>query len=241
MSMNKFDILVVGELNVDLILSEIPVRPPDTRERPEHGRPRPLPQGLRPETSTSLGDVTRALLPDVSSRFQPESSRFLAPEGVEVESGGDLALPLGDLALPLGDTERPEGDPARPLGDPERPEGDPARPGPVAIDEIFASLPARFDAEAASAAGASVVYHIGLSSPEREDWSITISEGALEVEPGKPLAPDATLLMSAEDWAAFVGGRLSDKSGILTGRIKVRGSKLEAMLLKSYFRFGPQG
>ncbi|MBM3274126.1 MAG: SCP2 sterol-binding domain-containing protein [Candidatus Sericytochromatia bacterium] len=249
--------------------------------------PGPLPQGLRSETSRNLGDVTKVLLPDVSTKFQPETSRFLQP-GADADEDADAGG-----AVPAGDPLQSSRPPARESSAPDVQRLDAAagtepgvgaeteasanRPSTLAgrkrhdtiarklsqvldedsaaakrstdhgesaaaaagPDEIFALLSSRFDSDAAQAAGASVSYHIAITGPEQSDWSIGIQDGELTIEPGKPLAPDATLLLSADDWTALVHGQLSDKSAILTGRIKVRGSKPEAMLLKTYFRFGP--
>ncbi len=215
-------------------LGEIPMRKPAQVEDKLEGRPAQLPQALRPGTAKLLGDVTRAFLPDLSSQFQPETSRFLEPPPESHTAGAgpspaEVSQPPATRSVDV---------PPNPERAAAQDEGDDLMDEP-SVDDVFASLPDRFDAEAADAAGASVVYHIAIAGPEQDDWSISIQDGELTVEPGKPLAPDSMLIMSAADWAALVSGRLSDKSGILTGRIKVRGSKPEAMLLKTYFRFGP--
>ncbi|MBM3267277.1 MAG: SCP2 sterol-binding domain-containing protein [Candidatus Sericytochromatia bacterium] len=206
-------------------IGEIPTRLPPPPEAPRDKGPT-LPEALRPHTSRQLGDVTRTFLPDVSQQLQPEASSYL-----------EQAQPAAPPARPPTTSRKRHDTIARKLDVPEPGAAEAEPPGPTPA-EIMATLPDRFDAESAQAAGAAVSYHIAITAPEPSDWSISIQDGELTIEPGKPLAPDATLLLTARDWAALVAGELSDKSAILTGRIKVRGSKPEALLLKTYFRFG---
>lgn len=221
---------------------------------------------LRPEASRALEPATPEAAPPETPVTQPTPGQAWAShEAAPPTTAPQEPVEPRGAMLPGESTIATHGDPPRPAGLPgagspeatggntaagravlgKAPADDAADPDATdlddlpSVDEVFASLPDRFDREAAEAGGASVVYHIAIDSPEQDDWSISIQDGDLVVEPGRPLAPDATLIMSARDWAALILGRLSDKAAILTGRIKVRGSKPDALLLKTYFRLGP--
>ena len=99
------------------------------------------------------------------------------------------------------------------------------------LQEIFAKIPERFDAEAWGDQDA--VLQFDVTGDEGGQWYIAVKGGALSVTEGRADSPDMTLTTSAEDLKAIMDGELNAVSAFMQGRLQVDGDMSLAMKLQS--------
>ncbi len=104
---------------------------------------------------------------------------------------------------------------------------------PTTVDELFQSLPSKFDKEAADDIEA--VYQFDLSGPHGGHYQVLIQDGTCVIREGRHPDPHVTLSMAAEDCMKVLNGQLSGPAIMMTGRLQISGDVGLAMQLKSLF------
>jgi len=104
---------------------------------------------------------------------------------------------------------------------------------PTNLKEIFDSLPAQIDKEAAEDMDA--VYQFDLQGPQSGQYQLLVRNGACVVKEGSHADPHVTLSMAGEDCIKVLTGQLSGMAMAMSGRLQIAGSIELAMQLKSLF------
>ncbi|OQW31308.1 MAG: hypothetical protein A4E19_20270 [Nitrospira sp. SG-bin1] len=104
---------------------------------------------------------------------------------------------------------------------------------PKTIKEVFESLPAKLDKEAAEDLEA--VYQFDLRGSQGGQYHLLVQNGACVVKDGTHADPHVTLSMTGEDCIGVLSGKLSGMTMAMSGRLQVTGDIGLAMQLKSLF------
>jgi len=119
-------------------------------------------------------------------------------------------------------------------GKPDDEAGDEAGGG-SAVEEVFAGMPAAFQAGAAE--GVEVIFLFRISGEGGGDWHAVIADQTCEVHEGAHDAPTTTILMEAEDFVALIGGQLNAMMAYTSGKLKIEGDLMKSQLIEKLFRF----
>jgi Fe-S-cluster-containing hydrogenase component 2 len=98
--------------------------------------------------------------------------------------------------------------------------GNGLRPG--TIPAFLAGL--RLTFQPGKAAGLSVVYHFTFTGKEAKRATVTIKDGALQVQGGHQGLADLRVTADSETWLGFLAKQRSLLWALLTGRIRIKGS-----------------
>lgn len=104
---------------------------------------------------------------------------------------------------------------------------------PQTIQNLFASLPSHFNAEAVP--GLSATYQFNLSGAQGGHYHVIVRERACSIHEGLHHAPDVTFSMTAEDCLLIMSGKLNGVTAALSGRVTLAGDMALALHLKSIF------
>lgn len=104
---------------------------------------------------------------------------------------------------------------------------------PNTVKDLFRSLPAKLDADAAEDLEA--IYQFDLSGPQGGHYLVKIRDGTCEVEEGTHPDPHVTLSMVGEDCLKILSGELSGPAVVMSGRLRISGDLGLAMQLKALF------
>ena len=106
----------------------------------------------------------------------------------------------------------------------------------MSVADIFNNMPGRFQAD--KAAGATMGILFDLSGDEGGQYYVNIADGQLNVSQGAPAtAPQATVKMTADDFAAMSSGGLNPMMAFMSGKIKVDGDLNSVMKFQSLVGF----
>ena len=78
-------------------------------------------------------------------------------------------------------------------------------------------------------------YQWELTGPNGGQWWIEVNDGKFKLERGKIDKPDVTFVASDQTWVALSNGTMKGTWAVLTGRLKVRGSRDLARKLDEIF------
>ncbi len=98
--------------------------------------------------------------------------------------------------------------------------------------ELFEEIGKKASANPAKLAGLNANFQFELSGDDGGTFHANIANGAAEVGPGATKA-NVTILMSAADFKAMVGGTLNATQAFMTGKLKIQGDMSLAMRLQS--------
>ncbi len=98
--------------------------------------------------------------------------------------------------------------------------------------EYFDTLDTRFIADAAAGVQATIVYDIAGDGGGQ--WTVTVEDGALAVEPGAVDGPTVTIKMKADHYVDMVNGDLDGTRAFMTRKLKVAGSIPMAQKMKKF-------
>ena len=101
------------------------------------------------------------------------------------------------------------------------------------LNDFFAQLPERFNADQAGDMEAAIQFD--LDGAGGGQWWAKIAGGAIETGAGAVEAPAMTLKCAAADWAAITQGELNPVSAFMQGKIKIEGDMSLAMKLQALF------
>jgi putative sterol carrier protein len=113
---------------------------------------------------------------------------------------------------------------------------------PVVLGEIFRRLPDFVDREKAAGTRLCIGLRLtGSASGEVERYVVTVDRGVATVVEGvgedEAGARDATITCEGHDFLRLATGHLSAVTGVLKGRLKVRGDKAKALAFASVIDF----
>ena len=100
------------------------------------------------------------------------------------------------------------------------------------VEEIFAEMPNRIDSSKLAGIDMSIVFD--LSGDGGGQWTLTVADGAANVEKGAGADPTATLKMAASDYQAMATGNLNPMTAFMTGKVKVEGDLSAVMKMQSF-------
>ena len=103
----------------------------------------------------------------------------------------------------------------------------------AALDDIFAQMPARLNADAA--AGLDCVLQYDLTGDASRSSYATIREGVCTVSEGSHDSPSMTLTMEAADFVALISGELDGMAAFMGGKLKISGDMSLAMKMQTLF------
>ncbi|MBI2568061.1 MAG: SCP2 sterol-binding domain-containing protein [Candidatus Schekmanbacteria bacterium] len=87
----------------------------------------------------------------------------------------------------------------------------------LTCDKIFSTMPARFNAGAATGWTANVQFEI--SGDGGGEWTVAVDNGSCAVHVGKVGAPTATVKVDAATYVGIVSGTVDGQMAFLTGKI----------------------
>ena len=107
----------------------------------------------------------------------------------------------------------------------------------TSIDDVFASYPARFNADKAKDMDDRV--HMNLTGDNARDVTLYVHHGELTIEEGAPAEePTLRLTADADNWLAIENGELNPMMAMMTRKVKMDGSVPFATKFMSLFGYG---
>ena len=103
---------------------------------------------------------------------------------------------------------------------------------PVVLGEVFRRFPEFIDAHKARRLRLSVGFRVGgRTDGELDRYVVHVADGACRVETDPPEGErrDATLTLDGADFLRLATGQLNPVTGVLTGRLKVKGDRAKAL------------
>jgi putative sterol carrier protein len=111
---------------------------------------------------------------------------------------------------------------------PNKPSGDNVVP-----QDVFNGMRESFRADKAQ--GVQLRYQWDLSGPNGGQWWIEVNNGRYKMGRGKIDNPNVTFVASDKTWVDISNGKLKGSWAVITGRLKVQGSKSAARKLDDIF------
>ncbi|MBI3357740.1 MAG: SCP2 sterol-binding domain-containing protein [Nitrospirae bacterium] len=104
---------------------------------------------------------------------------------------------------------------------------------PTTVKELFDSLPAKLDKDAAE--DLDVVYQFDLGGAQSGQYQLLVKNGTCVVKEGSHADPHVTISMTGEDCIKVLNGQLNGAVMAMSGRLQISGDLGLAMQLKSLF------
>jgi putative sterol carrier protein len=104
---------------------------------------------------------------------------------------------------------------------------------PTTVKELFDSLPAKLDKDAAE--DLDVVYQFDLGGAQSGQYQLLVKNGTCVVKEGTHTDPHVTISMTGEDCIKVLNGQLNGAVMAMSGRLQISGDLGLAMQLKSLF------
>ena len=104
----------------------------------------------------------------------------------------------------------------------------------MSAGEVFAKMPEAFQPGAAQ--GVDAVFQYKLSGSGGGEWHLIVKGGELQVVEGGHANPTTTILMDANDFVAFVEGKLNAMKAYTSGKLKIEGDVAKSQLLQRMFK-----
>ena len=99
--------------------------------------------------------------------------------------------------------------------------------------DVFDGMRESFRAD--KARGVNLRYQWDLSGPNGGQWWIEVNNGQYKMGRGRTNDPDVTFVASDKTWVDISNGKLKGSWAVITGRLKIRGSKSAARKLGDIF------
>ena len=103
----------------------------------------------------------------------------------------------------------------------------------MTIDELFETMPDRFNSAAAEGLTKTIQWNI--TGEETGVWAFQIVDGVGQLIPGGVESPDATFTTKGKHWIAIAEGKLDPMKAFMTGKLKVNGDMMLAMKVPQFF------
>ncbi|HEU5139296.1 MAG TPA: SCP2 sterol-binding domain-containing protein [Bacillales bacterium] len=101
------------------------------------------------------------------------------------------------------------------------------------MDEVFANIEKRLQANPDPIEGMEAVYQFDLSGDEIETYQLHLSNGKAWVGQEESSSADCLIKMKQKDFMEMLLGRLNGTTAFMTGKLKVKGSMGLAMKLQN--------
>nr|WP_242679823.1 SCP2 sterol-binding domain-containing protein [Nocardioides sp. IC4_145] len=108
---------------------------------------------------------------------------------------------------------------------------------PVVLEEVFRRLPSFVDGRKAAGLDLVVGFRLGGGPGEPDRYVVTLRDGVATVSRDDEGTRDATIVCEAADFLRLATGHLGAVTGVLKGRLGVKGDKAKALQLASVIRF----
>ncbi len=93
------------------------------------------------------------------------------------------------------------------------------------IDEVIASMPERFCADASLGVNATYQWHVQKGNGDQDrDFCICVEDGSFKVVEGRVNSPSVTLKADLETYLRLVNGELKAMTAIMTRRLSIYGN-----------------
>ena len=99
------------------------------------------------------------------------------------------------------------------------------------VNEFFEALPARVDPARTTGVNKTYVFDISGAGV----WTVTVTDGGVEVTEGDTGGSDVTISSSAENFERILSGEQKAERAYMTGKIKIKGDMGAAMKLQKLF------
>lgn len=103
----------------------------------------------------------------------------------------------------------------------------------VVPQDVFDGMRESFRAD--KARDVNLRYQWDLSGPTGGQWWIEVNNGRYKMGRGRTNNPDVTFVASDKTWVDISNGKLKGSWAVMTGRLKIRGSKSAARKLGDIF------
>ncbi|MEE9612092.1 MAG: SCP2 sterol-binding domain-containing protein, partial [Desulfatiglandales bacterium] len=101
------------------------------------------------------------------------------------------------------------------------------------VQEVFTRMPEVFNSSAAQGLDAVIQYDI--TGEGGGNWTITIKDGACQVQEGTHDEPSVTLTMPDETWLQIVNKETNGMQAFMSGQLKVSGDIMLAQRIEQLF------
>lgn len=106
----------------------------------------------------------------------------------------------------------------------------------TSVQEVFAALPARYQAgPAAQNGGLQAAIQFELSGEGGGQYAVVFAGPVCTVETGVTPAPTLTFITSAADFLSLVNGDLNPMQAFMQGKVQLRGDVSLALKLQTLF------
>ncbi len=93
------------------------------------------------------------------------------------------------------------------------------------IDEVIASMPDRFCAEASQGVRATYQWHVQKGNGEQDrDFCICVDDGSFKVVEGRVSSPSVTLKANLDTYLRLVNGELKAMTALMTRKLTIHGN-----------------
>lgn len=105
------------------------------------------------------------------------------------------------------------------------------------IDEVIASMPDRFCADASRGVRATYQWHVQKGNGDQErDFCICVEDGSFTVVEGRVSSPSVTLKADLDTYLRLVNGELKAITAIMTRRLAIHGNILLGSKMDRIFK-----
>jgi putative sterol carrier protein len=80
------------------------------------------------------------------------------------------------------------------------------------------------------------VFQYKLSGSGGGEWHLIVKDGELEIVEGLHKSPTTTIMMSGQDFVAFIEGKLNAMQAYTSGKLKIEGDVAKSQLLQKMFK-----
>ena len=101
------------------------------------------------------------------------------------------------------------------------------------VDEVIASMPARFQPDACRRIKAS--YHWKISGKDPKQFTILVNDGTFEIRYGEHEGSDVIMDTDSDTYLGLVNGKTKGIIAIMTRKLRVRGSMILASKMDKIF------
>jgi putative sterol carrier protein len=108
-------------------------------------------------------------------------------------------------------------------------------PATMTVGSVFDRMPESFLAD--KAAGLDVVFQYRITGARGGEWFVSIKDGTSAVGRGIHQKPTTTIIMTDEDFLAFISRKLNATQAYTSGKLKIEGDLMKSQLIEKLFKF----
>lgn len=103
----------------------------------------------------------------------------------------------------------------------------------ASVKEVFDNMSKQFNANAAK--GVNAVFQFDITGEGGGAWTVTVKDGACQVQEGKAGSPTVTLTLSGETWLGMVNKQINGMQAFMSGKLKLSGDIMLAQRIPDLF------